>query len=58
MKGRKNVNSIEISAKKKIMSVIFIPHTERSELAKRWREFRSLGENWYNKTQSGGKNRQ
>ena len=28
---------MEIDGKSKLMSVIFVPHTERSELAKRWR---------------------
>ena len=38
-KGKKktNLKSMEIEGKVKIMSVIFEPHTTRSELAKRWR---------------------
>ena len=34
---RKDIKSMEVDGKSKIMSVIFVPHTERSELAKRWR---------------------
>ena len=35
---RKDLKRIEINGKEKLMSVIFVPHTNRSELAKRWRE--------------------
>ena len=35
---RKDRKSIEIYGKLKTMSVIFVPHTQKSELAKRWRE--------------------
>ena len=35
---RNDKKSIEIEGKLKTMSVIFVPHTSKSELAKRWRE--------------------
>ena len=35
---RKDKNEVEIEGKKKIMSVIFVAHTEKSEMAKRLRE--------------------
>ena len=37
-KKRKRVTEIEVEGKKKIMSVVFVPHTYKSELAKRLRE--------------------
>ena len=37
-KKRKRITEIDIEGKKKIMSVAFVPHTEKSELAKRLRE--------------------
>ena len=37
-KKRKRVTEIEVEGKKKIMSVAFVPHTYKSELAKRLRE--------------------
>ena len=46
-KKRKDLNSMEIEGNKKIMSVIFVPHTDKSELAKLWRDkleaFEKLG---------------
>ena len=44
MKRKRNVNAeIDVDGKPKIMSVIFVQHTEKSELAKRMREkFRTL----------------
>ena len=36
-KKRKRITEIDIEGKKKILSVVFIPHTENSELAKRMR---------------------
>ena len=34
---KSHVNTIEVDGKQKLMSVLFVPHTEKSELAKRWR---------------------
>ena len=34
---RKDLKSIDVNGKEKVMSFIFVPHTEKSELAKRWR---------------------
>ena len=38
IRKRKRINEIEVDGKKKIMAVTFIPHTARSELAKKMRE--------------------
>ena len=35
---RKDVRSMDVDGKPKIMSVVFVPHTEGSQLAKMWRE--------------------
>ena len=37
-KKRKRITEIEVEGKKKVMSVVFVPHTRKSELAKRLRE--------------------
>ena len=46
-KTDKNVNTKDVDGKEKIISVLFAPHTEKSSLAKRWRnkleQFERLG---------------